>query len=241
LGFSIQVMKVMMRRLEQLWLGLPPGEERDDVLGAITYAVISYCNALRGNEGFKLDLGGLRKHLSRGLMHRTPHCVAPLLGRFKGEDGERYHLLMMVAVTSSGLEPRKWIDLLVACRERQGLFQGPAFVDSQGREIGSGKYESLILGVLQDHQRWESEQDEDVEGLFTDVDIAEVYGVFRSFKRGAITRAQEAEVKQSDVEFMGRWRAVERAAGQKAGRSIREHYTELVQMLDARLRFSKAL
>jgi hypothetical protein len=62
LGFSIQVMKEMMRRLELLWDGLPEGEEKDDVLGAIVYALVSYCNALRGNQGFKLDLGGLRKH-----------------------------------------------------------------------------------------------------------------------------------------------------------------------------------
>ena len=241
LGFSIQVMKVMMKRLEQLWIDSPPGEEKDDVLGAIAYSVISYCNALRGNEGFKMDLGGLRKHLNRGIMHPTPHCVAPLLGRFKGEDGKRYHLLLMVAVTASGLEPRKWIDLLVSCREGQGLFQGPAFVDGHGREISLGKYEALILGVLQDHQRWETEQEDDSEALFTGVDIAEVYGIFRSFKRGAISRAQEANLKQPDVEFMGRWRAVERAAGRKPGRSIQEHYTELVQMLDARLRFSKAL
>ena len=147
----------------------------------------------------------------------------------------------MVSETASGLQPRKWIELLVICRERQGFFQGPAFVDNLGVEIGSGRYEALILGVLQDHQRWEGEQEDEPVGLFTGVDIAEVYGISRSFKRGAITRAQEAEVKQPDVEFMGRWRAVERAAGRKPGRSIREHYTKLVQMLDARLRFLKAL
>jgi hypothetical protein len=234
-------MKEMMKRLERLWLRLPSGEEKDDVLGAIVYALVSYCNALRGNEGFKLDLGGLRKHLRRGQNHAVPHCVAPLLGRFKGEDGERYHLLLMVSETASGLEPRKWIDLLVLCREHQGLFQGPAFVDGQGQEVSSGKYEALILGVLQDHQRWEEDQGEGFEGILVGIDIAEVYGISRSFKRGAITRAQEAGVSQPDVEFMGRWRTVERAAGRKPGRSMREHYTELVQMLDARLRFSKAL
>jgi hypothetical protein len=114
-------------------------------------------------------------------------------------------------------------------------------VDGQGREISSGIYEALILGVLQDHQRWEEEQREDYEGIFIGVEIAEVYGISCSFKRGAITRAQEAGVSQPDVDFMGRWRMVERAAGRKPGRSMREHYTELVQMLDARLRFSKAL
>jgi hypothetical protein len=70
----------MMKRLEELWKDLEPGGEKDDVLGAIVYSLISYCNALRGNEGFKADLGGLRKHVRRGLNHETfPHCVAPLL------------------------------------------------------------------------------------------------------------------------------------------------------------------
>jgi hypothetical protein len=164
LGFSIQVMKEMIKRLEALLNILPPCEEKDNVLGSIlVYLLISYCNALRGNKGFKLDLGGLRKHLNLGQNHMTLHCVAPLLGRFKGGDGERYHLLLMVSEIASGLEPRRWIDLLVLCQERQGFFQGPAFVDSQGEEIRLGKYEALILGVLQDHQHWEDKQGEDSE------------------------------------------------------------------------------
>jgi hypothetical protein len=242
LGFSIGVMTVMMRRLELLWNESPPGDEKDDVLGAMVYSVISYCNALRGNEGFKMDLGGMRKHMQRGLPpSATPHCVAPLLGRFKGEDGERYHLLLMASVTASGLEPRRMLQLLMERREEQGFLHGPAFVDNQGVEVSSGRYEALILGSLLDHQQWEREQQVDIEKLFDGVEIEEVYGISRSFKRGAITRAQEAGVRQPEVEFMGRWRTVEQAAGRKPGRSVREHYTELVQMLDARLRFSKAL
>jgi hypothetical protein len=164
-----------------------------------------------------------------------------LLGRFKGEDGERYHLLLMASETASNLQPRKFIEILVKRREEQGFLQGPAFVDQDGKEIGSGKYEAIILGALHDHKLWEDEQPEGTEKFFEGVEIDEVYGVSRSFKRGAITRAQEAGVKQPEVEFMGRWRKIEQAAGRKPGRSMREHYTELVQMLDARLSFSKAL
>jgi hypothetical protein len=73
--------------------------------------------------------------------------------------------------------------------------------------------------------------------------LQEVYGVSRSFKRGAIIMStEEAGVKQSDVEFMVWWRAVEWAAGRtKPGQSIWEHYRELVQMLDARLFFESSL
>ena len=56
------------------------------------------------------------------------------------------------------------MDLLVECQERQGLLQGPAFVDVQGKEVTSGKYEALILGALQDHQHWEGEQEDDFSG-----------------------------------------------------------------------------
>jgi hypothetical protein len=91
-----------------------------------------------------------------------------------------------------------------SCAERgRDFFQEPAFVDSQEQEISLGKYEALTLGVLQDHQRWEEEQGEDSEGIFIGVDIAKDYGISRSFKTGAITRAQEAGVSQPDVEFMG--------------------------------------
>jgi hypothetical protein len=126
-------------------------------------------------------------------------------------------------------------------REEQGLFQGSAFCDQQGRQIPSGWYESLILGVLHDHQLAERENDGTEEPLFEGIDIGEVYELFRSFKRGAITSAQEAGVSQPDVEFMGRWRSVEQAAGRKPGRSIREHYREIIQVLGPRLRFSRAL
>jgi hypothetical protein len=190
LGFSIGVMTVMMRRFELLWNESPPGDEKDDVLGVMAYSVISYCNALRGNEGFKMDPGGMRKHMQRGLPpSATPHCVAPLLGRFKGEDGERYHLLLMASVTASGLEPRRMLQLLMERQEEQGFLHSPAFVDNQGVEVSSGRYEALILGSLLDHQQWEREQQVDIEKLFDGVEIEEVYGISRSFKRGAITRA----------------------------------------------------
>jgi hypothetical protein len=192
-----------------LWNSLPSAEEKDDVLGAIVYVLVSCCNILRENEGFKLDLSGLRKHLRQGQNHTTPHCVAPLLGRFIGEDGERYHLLLTVSKTALGLELRRWTDLLVECPEKHGLFQGLAFVDSQGKETSLGKYEALILGLLQDHQHWEEEQGEDSEGTFVGVDIAEVYGILGSFKRGALTRAQEAGISQPGMAFIGCWRMVE--------------------------------
>jgi hypothetical protein len=100
-----------------------------------------------------------------------------------------YHLLLMASVTASGLEPRRMLQLLIERQEEQGFLHGPAFVDNQGAEVSSGRYEALILGSLLDHQQWEREQQVDIEKLFDGVEIEEVYGISRSFKRGAITRA----------------------------------------------------
>jgi hypothetical protein len=242
LGFSVEVMLMLLRRLEEGWKALPDGHLKDDTLGALAYASLSFTNALRGNEGFKLDLHGLRSHLFRGRDHpKFPHVVAPLSGRFKGQDGERLHLLFMVPVTHSGIKTREYLEWLVARRVEQGFFHGPAFCGHDGKEIGSGIYEGLILETLLEHQDWEALQGSQVPKLLEGIDIEERYGIFRSFKRGAITRAQEAGVGEADVNRVGQWRRIEMAQGRQVGGSMREHYSELVQMLDARLRFSRAL
>jgi hypothetical protein len=71
-------MTIIMRRLELLWNESPPGDNQDDVLGLMVYAIISYCNALvRGNEDFKMDLGSMCKHMHHGLgyLHLPTHIV----------------------------------------------------------------------------------------------------------------------------------------------------------------------
>jgi hypothetical protein len=44
-----------------------------------------------------------------------------------------------------------------------------------------------------------------------------------------------AGVSESDVNRVGQWRKVELEKGRQAGGSMREHYRELVQLLEARL------
>jgi hypothetical protein len=41
------------------------------------------------------------------------HVVIALLGRFKGETGENYHLLPIMDTTPHGLEPGKWVGRLL--------------------------------------------------------------------------------------------------------------------------------
>eukprot|EP00957_Ditylum_brightwellii_P137321 10468990-Ditylum_brightwellii.AAC.2 len=54
--------------------------------------------ALRGNEGLMMDTQGLIQHKNDGKFEEKEdlkHVIIPLLGEFKGEQGERWHLLMV--------------------------------------------------------------------------------------------------------------------------------------------------
>ena len=236
LGFSIAVMIKLMSNLEQKWVGSSNEATQFLIAGIGAYAVLSYCASLRGNEGFLLDLHGLRIHINKGKndpLH--PHVTAPLLGRLKGEDGERYHMLLMASTTVCGLKPRLWLERLVFTREAKGLFKGPALCNERGELLSPSLVESSILDCLSEIQ------ESDPETIGSDVQIGEVYGIFRSYRRGATTRAREANVSESDIDLINRWRKVERARGSRPGMAIRDHYLEVVQMISSKLRFSSAL
>eukprot|EP00804_Cyclotella_cryptica_P009196 CCRYP_003235-RA/>CCRYP_003235-RA protein AED:0.41 eAED:0.41 QI:0/0/0/1/0/0/2/0/290 len=88
--------------------------------------------SLRGHEGFYLDIAATKRYLNVGrtgaipsgtvkkkifteaesrALHRVCIC---LLGKFKGETGERYHSIILANESTSGLRSRKWIERLMA-------------------------------------------------------------------------------------------------------------------------------
>jgi hypothetical protein len=87
------------------------------------------------------DLFGTRTHWDAGESHSTKYVVVALLGRFKGETGENYHLMPIAAVTNQGLEPRKWIGQLLQVYEEKGIGHGPLFRRSDGGCIRAGDLE----------------------------------------------------------------------------------------------------
>ncbi len=67
-------------------------------LGA--YAVIAFCGSFRGPEVLMVDLHGLRKYLAASEGVPEDCVIVPLLGKFKGETGERHHLTPLASETS---------------------------------------------------------------------------------------------------------------------------------------------
>eukprot|EP00957_Ditylum_brightwellii_P146538 11156334-Ditylum_brightwellii.AAC.1 len=57
-----------------------------------------------------MEIQGLLQHLQDGKMEdpESRHVITALLGKFKGELGERWHLLLLAETTQSGFRPRVW-------------------------------------------------------------------------------------------------------------------------------------
>jgi hypothetical protein len=130
--------------------------------------------------------------------------VAPLLGWFKNELGERYHLILIVEKMKSGLEPRKWLEWLVAVRQEEGRSNGPAFCDETGRVVYSRNYEDVFIDVLSEIQ------EERPDLIPATIDVTD-HGLSRSWRRSSTSAALARGVDAKDIDFMNRWRTVENA------------------------------
>jgi len=75
--------------------------------------------------------------------------IIPLLGRFKGETGKRYHLTPLAAVTSSGIQVKLWVKRLVDIKTSRGYARGLLFGDDHGVVIKAKTIEMELMERLQ--------------------------------------------------------------------------------------------
>ncbi len=125
------------------------------------------CASLRGLEVFMMELAALRKHIKLGRdgtllvdpmkpstdLSSAPHVFITLLGEFKGELGFKYHLMALASTTSSGIELRWWIEMLIKVREEEGCVSGPAFGNADGSVALMREYDKIIHYFLETIQR----------------------------------------------------------------------------------------
>ena len=62
----------------------------------------------------------------------VPHLIAPLLGRFKNETGERNVLIPLPNVTANRLKIRVWIERLVEVLKKEGRQDQPSAIIMMG-------------------------------------------------------------------------------------------------------------
>lgn len=183
----------------------------------------------------KTMLTGWRDYLEAGISHQHPHVIFPLRGKFKGETGDRNHLMVCVAVSNSGINVKIWVERLLRCIQEIGRKEsGYLFATRNGTQRKVSHYNPQF----HDHLREVMERQP---GLFPkDLDVASAFSLTRSLRRGSTTAAQNLKVDVAAIELNNRWRKVERAQGRAPNLSMRQHYSQLAQMLDARLRYSES-
>lgn len=226
-------------------------EEADYLVKVGAYLTFCTAASLRGYEGFYLDLSALRRYADVGRggevpsrltnnsilteeeCMRLPHVVLPLLGKFKGEIGIDHHVINVAAETKSGLEPRWWADQLLEVVQGEGRTSGPAFASPDGELAESASYDATFREYLHRVQ--------DLTTLISkDSDVDTMYGISRTPRKTATTRAKRAGFG-AIVEEFNRWRKVEAARVRRVRQRMSALYSEAVLMMPTTWRISFAL
>jgi hypothetical protein len=198
------------------------------------FFLICYCCSMRGFEAPKIVLHTLRGKIQLADSEDAPaHLAIPLRGRFKARSQEVSNLFLYTAArTASGLEPGLWVSRLVDCLASLGIRSGWLFQNPDGspRKLNSfgEEFFSHLLAI----------RDEDFLLFEPDLDILEAYGLARSCRRGATTRATNAGVSEPDINWINRWNTGDQEIINGPMAVI---YAKQKQMLQTFLRFSTAL
>ena len=211
---------------------------RREIITTGAYFTLCFGASLRGNEGLFLEGSSLCSmiHLGKGDVEH-PHVCAPLLGRFKTEINEDKHVALICNKSISGIDFRLWLERLVwlLVREEKNMQAGPAFCDEQGNMLRSFTLNAEF------HQALSKVQTKRPDLIPQDLEVEEHYGIFRSLRRGSLTRATEQGIKGPDLDMINRWRKFEANEGMRPHMSMREHYLEIKLILKRTLAYSKVL
>jgi hypothetical protein len=231
---SLDLMHAFLGLVDQEW-ATANAKERADLAAIGAYATFAFCGSFRGLEVFLVDLHGLIKYTEERLkVEGKEFIIIPLLGRFKNELGDQYHLTPLIAETQSGIKVRVWAERLIEARQSERRTHGLAF----GSADGTCKYGWFEREIL---ERFQVVQQKHPDIIPADVQVLEDYGVSRSFRRGATSEARARGVKPADIDIANRWRSFKDARGHRPRLAMRDHYSDIRLVIPALLRFSENL
>ncbi len=201
--------------------------------------VMLYAGALRGPEVFMVEAKELCKRIKDGKNDpRASHVFLPLMGRFKHENGERNLMFAFSSVSANSQMPiRRSIERVTGVLKKEGkdLIVGPALCDINGFVLDSWK----INGEF--HRQLEKVRLEHGDLIDRDINVEDRFSIFRSFRRGATTRAKEMKAGDSVITMNNRWRKSQNNSGSIPKLPMSDLYTEIQQALLTRIRFSSSL
>ena len=210
------------------------------------YSVISFFASLRGSKGLKVHFNTLMKHWKKGNFDKQikykgsylpPHVIVPLLGRFKGEQGERCHLLVLANRTKSGIHIRTAIHVLLKMRLINKISSPWLFTDLNGNHMTFDDMNEIILDKL----KMIKDSNYQAAKELLDHNVREDFSINRSFRRGSSTTAQVMQIPTDIIELINRWKKIERSKGKKPKFSMIETYSEIELLIPKLVQYSALL
>ena len=239
LPFTSEMINFILERLEEEWFkeNLEDGSRRIALMTA-AYLCVTYGYSLRGNEGLWVDTDKLCENIQVGKRdQRCPHVIVPLLGRFKGEEGDRMHVIPLVNETRSGIRIRIWIERLVRLLKQERKSNCPAFCDEDGYLLRATDLEGVIHPILKEMQN----APEHLDVIPRSLDVKLWYRLARSCRRGAENRALDQGVNPKVIDFVHRWSMFEKNKGRLPGFDMMQHYAAGNKTRYLQLQFSECL
>jgi len=121
--------------------------------------------------------------------------------------------------TTSGLQPRWWMEKLVKICQSEGRVSGPAFADKFGNLASSVDYDAVFRKYLYLVQS-------STDLIPEDINVDTHYSLNRTPRKSSLTRAKRANLHKEAQEEMNRWRTVEHAKTRRPHFNMRHHYSE---------------
>jgi hypothetical protein len=236
-AITSDIVRALLDVLNEEWEDSIDWKARSKIAEMAFVIVAGYCCGLRGEEIVKIDLfAGLLQYLEVGKLNtECPHVIVPLIGRIKGETGERYHMMVLARETKTGIQAGLWADRVAEVNKERKRSRGPVFINKKGLRAKVGDFESQFLERMVNLK---------VSRPFLfepGVDISESYSLFRSLRRGSTSQAVKNRVPQDIIELNNRWRKFDRARGMKPSLGMKDHYTEIKMILEALWQYSWAM
>jgi hypothetical protein len=200
------------------------------------FVAAGFLAGLRGEEVLLMELSAVRRHYADGLTSSPAHVLLPLLGRFKGETGERHFLLAVVPISKTGIDVGLWMARMLKCHETNKKYNGWVFP----KDVGDGRAKISDFDSVF-HEALRSVQSRRPDLIKIEVEVGDAFSLRRSLRRGSTSHARNMKVAEENIEFNNGWRKSQRAKGKAPVLSTVQHYTDLKLVLPYVLRYSENL
>ena len=233
-ALTVEQLLAVCEIAEDDWRKSKSEAEKKDIESVISFMIIGFCISLRGEEVPLIVIEGMLAFWDETRVHKIPHMMITLKGKFKGENNLRWHCVPLADQTQSRIPTRRWISRMLHRRAIGDQDKvGYLFARPKGRKSSLGDYDPLFRDYLERAQEKKPK-------LFTAGVPIKDFSLRRSLRRGATTEAENNNVDAVAIELTNRWRKKEAARGAEAGLSMRQVYTQVSRAVVATLRFSQS-